>query len=67
MAESLRVLESGQNFIEMARTRVAWGAAYHARSNFASAHANWEQAAAQFQASGTTRELEEVCALLADT
>ena len=66
MAASLRVLESGQNLIEMARTRVAWGAVYHDRRNFAAAHDNWEQAAAQFQASGTTRELEEVCALLAD-
>jgi tetratricopeptide (TPR) repeat protein len=67
MAESLRVLESGQNLIEMARTRVAWGAAYHDRRNFASARENWEQAAAQFQASGTTRELEAVCALLAES
>jgi hypothetical protein len=51
----------------MARTRVAWGAAYHDRRNFASARENWEQAAAQFQASGTTRELEAVCALLAES
>jgi class 3 adenylate cyclase/tetratricopeptide (TPR) repeat protein len=60
LAESLKVLESGQNRLEAARTHRAWGLLCHDRGNLASAREHWQKAAALFAASGLTRELAEV-------
>jgi class 3 adenylate cyclase/tetratricopeptide (TPR) repeat protein len=65
LAESLKVLESGQNRLEAARTHRVWGLLCHDRGNLASASEHWQKAAALFAASGLTRELAEVRELLA--
>jgi predicted ATPase len=66
LAESLRLLESGQNRVEAARTYLAWGSVCRDRGDLAAAREHWEQAAAQFEASGLVQELERIRALLAD-
>lgn len=50
--------------LDAARTRVAWGKILQARGKTRAAREHFEQAAAQFQASGFERELQEVRALL---
>lgn len=60
LAESWQILLSGENLLEAARTQVAWGLLCRDRGDQASAQGHWEQAAAQFAASGLTRELEMV-------
>lgn len=64
LAESLRMLESGQNHLEVARTQTAWGNMSRKRGDLASARKHWEQATAQLEASGITHEVEEVRSLL---
>jgi len=64
LTESLRVLESGQNLMEMARTRVAWGKISEARGDLTGARDHWQRAADQFESSGSLRELAEVRFLL---
>jgi tetratricopeptide (TPR) repeat protein len=64
LAESLRVLEPGQNWLEMARTHVAWGTLCREGGNHDTARNHWEQAAARFRASGITQELEHVNKLI---
>jgi transcriptional regulator with XRE-family HTH domain len=60
LAESCQTLLSGENLLEAARTQVAWGLLCRDRGDTASAQGHWEQAAAQFEASGLTRELDMV-------
>jgi len=62
---SVQVLLSGEILLEAARTQVAWGLLCRDCGDLTSAQAHFEQAAAQFEASGLTRELEIVCAYLA--
>ena len=64
LAEGLRLLESGQAQLEAARTHVAWGAVCRDRGDLDAARTRWERAAAQWQASGLTHELERTRALL---
>lgn len=63
-AESLRLFEEGPARLEAARTHVAWGKFLIEQCEPDAARQHFEQAAAQFDASGLTRELAEVQALL---
>jgi tetratricopeptide (TPR) repeat protein len=65
LAESLHVLESGQNRLEAARTHVAWGTVCRDRGDLAAAREHWEQAAAQWEKSELPWELEKVQTLIA--
>jgi tetratricopeptide (TPR) repeat protein len=64
LAESLRLLESGSARLEAARTHVAWGAVCRDRGNIGAAREHWEHAAAQWEASGLTDELERTRAFI---
>ena len=66
LTESLRLLESGQQRVEAARTHVAWGTVCRDRGDLAATREHWEQAAVQFEASDLLQELGQVHALLAD-
>lgn len=61
---SLRFFAEGSAHLEAARTRVAWGRLLRASGHENSARDHFEIAAAQFEASGLTRELEETRAFL---
>ena len=63
-AESLRLFEHGDARPEAARTRVAWGKFLEERGEAERARELYEQAVAQFEVSGLTRELEETRELL---
>ena len=65
LAESWQILLSGENLLEAARTQVAWGLLCRDRGDLASARGHFEQAAAQFETSGLTREVESVWSYLA--
>lgn len=56
-AASLRAFDIGDARIEAARTHVAWGKSLREGGNVDAARAHFEQAAAQFQASGLEPEL----------
>ncbi len=58
-AASLRLFEEGGAALEAARTRVAWGQVLHSLGNADAAREHFEKAAAQFEASGLTGELQE--------
>ena len=62
---SVQVLLSGEILLEVARTRVAWGLLCRDRGDSTAARGHFEQAAAQFKASGLTGELETVQSYLA--
>ena len=62
---SVQVLLSGELLLEAARSQVAWGLLCRDRGDTVSAQGHFEQAAAQFEASGLTRELETVHGYLA--
>jgi tetratricopeptide (TPR) repeat protein len=64
LAESLRLLEWGQSWLPAARTHMAWGSVCRARGDHVAARAHWEQAAAQWESSGLTHELERTRALI---
>jgi tetratricopeptide (TPR) repeat protein len=64
LAESLRLLESGENRVEAAYTRLAWGKVCRDRGDFTAAREHWELAAAQWEASGLTDELERTLSLI---
>jgi tetratricopeptide (TPR) repeat protein len=64
LTESLRLFESGQARLEAACTHLAWGVVCRDRGDLAAARAHWEHAAAQWKASGLTRELGRTRALL---
>ncbi|MGV8074237.1 MAG: adenylate/guanylate cyclase domain-containing protein [Syntrophobacteraceae bacterium] len=65
--ESLRLLESGENSMEAARTRRVWGALSNSRGDLTSAAEHWTKAAARFKTAGATRELNEVMALMVES
>jgi hypothetical protein len=60
LSESWQILLSGENLLEAARTQVSWGLLCRDRGDQASAQEHFESAAAQFEASELTRELELV-------
>ena len=60
LAVSWQTLLSGEILLEAARTQVAWGLLCRDRGDVASAQRHLEQAAAQFETSGLTNELETV-------
>jgi DNA-binding SARP family transcriptional activator/tetratricopeptide (TPR) repeat protein len=64
MAQSLRRLEEGQARLEAARTQVAWGTICRDRGDLTAAQAHWERAAAQWETSSLTHELERTRALM---
>ncbi len=65
MSESLRLLESGEGSLQAARTHVAWGKVLEARGNHDAARRHFEQAAAQYEASGLAQQWEETRGLIA--
>ncbi|UCD82405.1 MAG: AAA family ATPase [Desulfobacterales bacterium] len=65
LAESLAVLESGQNRLEAARTHLAWGEICRDRGNTATALNHWEEANRQFSASNATQEMQRVQKMIA--
>jgi hypothetical protein len=65
LAESLRLFESGEARLEAARTHVAWGDACRERGDLTAAQTHWEQAAAQWEASGLEDELARTRARMA--
>jgi class 3 adenylate cyclase/tetratricopeptide (TPR) repeat protein len=65
LAESLSVLETGENRLEAARTHVVYGKICHDRDNTAAALNHWEQANRQFTESNATREVQIVQNLMA--
>ena len=60
LAESWQILLSGEALLEAARTQVAWGLLCRDLGDAASAQEHLKLAAAQFETSGLTRELETV-------
>jgi tetratricopeptide (TPR) repeat protein len=60
LAASVETLLSGECRLEAARTQVVWGLLCRDHGDRASAQAHFEQACAQFEASGLTRERETV-------
>lgn len=64
LATSLGLYESGQARLEVARTHLAWGIVCRDRGDLAAAREHWEQAAAQWEASGLADELSRTLALV---
>jgi class 3 adenylate cyclase/tetratricopeptide (TPR) repeat protein len=64
LTESLRVLESGQSWLAVARTHVAWGIVCRDRGDFDAAREHWEKAIAQWEKSKLPWELEKVHVLM---
>jgi tetratricopeptide (TPR) repeat protein len=64
LAQSWRLLDAGEARLEAARTRVVWGKILRERGDAQAAREHLEKAAAQFEASGLERELEEARKLL---
>lgn len=62
--ECLRLFDEGDARLEAARTHFVWGKLLIERNDRESAKTHLEQAAAQFELSGLTRELNEARALL---
>ena len=52
--------------MEAVGSHLAWGSLCRDRGDLAAAREHWEQAAAQFEASGLVQELERIRTLLAD-
>jgi predicted ATPase len=67
LAASLSAFEAGEARLEAAHTHVAWGRVLHARGNNGAARVHFEQAAAQFEASGLAQQLDETRGLIAIT
>ncbi len=64
-AESIRILESGQNQMEAARTHLTWGQLSQDRGNADEARAHLEQAANKFSEGNANNDLDNVKELLA--
>jgi adenylate cyclase len=64
-AESVRLFESERARLWVARACTAWGTLCQSRGDPDAAREHWEKAAALWEASGVTRELEKVRALVA--
>lgn len=60
LATSVQVLESGEAFLEAARTHVVWGQICRNRGDLLSALEHFGKAAAQFETSGLASERERV-------
>jgi len=65
LAESWQILLSGEALLEAARTQVAWGLLCRNHGDLSSAQRHFLEAAAQFETSGLTKELEIVQSYLA--
>jgi class 3 adenylate cyclase/tetratricopeptide (TPR) repeat protein len=65
LAQSLSLLEAGQNRLEAARTEVAWGAVCRDQGDYAGAREHWAKAAVQWETSSLAGELQAVQALTA--
>ncbi len=65
LGASLSAFEAGEARLEAAHTHVAWGQILHERGNDDAARVHFEQAAAQFEASGLTQQLAETRNLIA--
>ena len=57
-------MESGQNRVEAAHTRVAWGKVSRDRADPRAAREHWELAATQWETSNLTHELERTRSLI---
>jgi tetratricopeptide (TPR) repeat protein len=64
MPPSLELFESGQNFMGVAHTHIAWGEVCRDRGNLDAARKHWETAAAFFESKGLTKRLEQVRTLM---
>jgi tetratricopeptide (TPR) repeat protein len=64
LAHSLRLFEEGQHRLGAARTHEVWGTVCRDQGDLGGARAHWEQAAAQWEASGLEHELARVRALI---
>jgi class 3 adenylate cyclase/tetratricopeptide (TPR) repeat protein len=64
LAQSLRVLQSGQGWLAVARTHVAWGVVCRDRGDIGAAEEHWEKATAQWEKSNLPWELEKVQVLM---
>jgi hypothetical protein len=64
LAQSLRLLKSGPARLEAARTHLPWGTVCRDRGDLTAAQAHWERAAARWETSGLTHELERTRALM---
>ncbi len=64
LAASLSAFEAGEARLEAAQTHVAWGRILYERGNNDAARVHFEQAAAQYEASGLAEQLEETRALI---
>jgi tetratricopeptide (TPR) repeat protein len=64
-AESLQAFEPGEARLEAARTHVVWGKLLARRGDVSAGREHLAKAAAQFEASGLTRELDETRAMIA--
>ncbi len=65
LAASLSAFEAGEARLEAAHTHVAWGRVLYERGNIDAARVHFEQAAAQYEASGLAEPLEETRDLIA--
>jgi tetratricopeptide (TPR) repeat protein len=64
--ESLRLMKLAPMPLEAAHLHILWGQACRGRVDYATAREHWEKAAAQFETSGRTEDLEHTRALLAE-
>ena len=65
MAQSVQLMESGQNLMGVAHTEIAWGEVCRDRCNLDDARDHWGKAAAFFESKGLTKRVEQVQALIA--
>ncbi|HEX9077511.1 MAG TPA: tetratricopeptide repeat protein, partial [Anaerolineae bacterium] len=65
LGASLSAFEAGEARLQAAHTHVAWGRVLHERGNNDAARVHFEQAAAQYEASGLAEQLEETRGLIA--
>jgi tetratricopeptide (TPR) repeat protein len=64
MAQSVQLMESGQNLMGVAHTEIAWGEVCRDRCNLDDARDHWGKAAAFFESKGLAKRLEQVRALM---
>jgi tetratricopeptide (TPR) repeat protein len=66
LAQSVQLMDSGQNLMGVAHTEIAWGELCRDRGDLDAARNHWERATAFFESKGLTKRLEQVRALMAD-
>jgi len=64
MPPSIELFESGQNFMGVAHTHIAWGEVCRDRGNLDAGREHWETAGAFFESKGLTKRLEQVRTLM---